>query len=169
MPSRILRYLSMLIILSTLSTVAISNIGCNQGETKAKDLLRRAKESSNDFEKALDLVNEALEIDYTLSEAHAFRGYLFWERGVSAYDKYDDATARKYYSKAAKDYKNAIRFDPRNANYHITLANIYMDLGLYEEAAFSCRQALEVDPNNETAKSLLNHIEDSGLLDDKLR
>jgi len=49
----------------------------------------------------------------------------------------------------------AIKLDPKNAEYRVTLAELYRDLGLKLRAKGEAERALEADPNNRKARDLL--------------
>jgi tetratricopeptide (TPR) repeat protein len=52
----------------------------------------------------------------------------------------------------------AIKLDPRNAGYRVVLAELYRDLGLKLRAKGEAERALEIDPNNRTARDLLETL-----------
>jgi curved DNA-binding protein CbpA len=49
----------------------------------------------------------------------------------------------------------ALKLDPKNAEYRVTLAELYRDLGLKLRAKGEAERALEIDPNNRKARDLL--------------
>ena len=49
----------------------------------------------------------------------------------------------------------ALKLDPKNAEYRVTLAELYRDLGLKLRARGEAERALEIDPHNRKARDLL--------------
>ncbi|HUL30202.1 MAG TPA: tetratricopeptide repeat protein, partial [Thermodesulfobacteriota bacterium] len=49
---------------------------------------------------------------------------------------------------AVKAYKQAIKLDPTNDSYHVSLGNIYFGLGQYDNAASEYNQAVKIDPTS---------------------
>ena len=52
----------------------------------------------------------------------------------------------------------AIKLDPTNAEYRVTLAELYKQLGLKLRAKGEAERALEIDPNNRKARDLLEAL-----------
>ncbi|HET6980405.1 MAG TPA: DUF4388 domain-containing protein [Pyrinomonadaceae bacterium] len=52
----------------------------------------------------------------------------------------------------------AIKLDPTNANYRVTLAELYRDLGLKLRAKGEAERAVATDPNNRKARELLRGL-----------
>lgn len=56
-------------------------------------------------------------------------------------------------------YRRAARLCPRHVTYHIELAQVYQKIGRLEDAQFEYRQAMDLEPDNEIAKSQLSQLE----------
>lgn len=86
-------------------------------------------------------VQKALNIDDSLSEAHAILGFIiFWYEWN--------------WSAAETQFKRAIELDPRNAEAHIFYAHLLSNTGRHDEALAEARLARELDPLNVRTASL---------------
>lgn len=56
---------------------------------------------------------------------------------------------------AEAELQAAIKLDPKNSEYRVTLAELYRDLGLMLRARGEAERALGIDPNNRKAQDLL--------------
>jgi serine/threonine-protein kinase len=85
------------------------------------------------YPKAKAAVKKALEIDDTLSEAHAslasIKTHFDWD-----------------WDGAEREYKRAIELDPGNANAHSGYANYLSAMGRSDEAIIELKRAQELDP-----------------------
>ena len=61
--------------------------------------------------------------------------------------------------KAESELQAAIRLEPRNASYHVMLAQLYYDLTFSRRALAEVERALQLDPNNANATALLGKLE----------
>ena len=59
---------------------------------------------------------------------------------------------------AETELQAAIKLDPKNGEYRVTLAELYRDLGLMLRARGEAERALESDPNNRKARDLLRTL-----------
>jgi tetratricopeptide (TPR) repeat protein len=75
------------------------------------------------------------------AETHAQRGIVY--------------ARRRQYEAAIEELQTAIRLDPRNASYHITLGDLYRGLQDIERARGEYCRALELDPPNAHAQRQL--------------
>ncbi len=82
---------------------------------------------------AKQAISRAIELDETLGEAHATRGFFRW-----VYD-WDFAGAEK-------DLKRAVELNPNYADAHHWSAIYFANVGRHEEAAAEARKAVERDP-----------------------
>ena len=53
---------------------------------------------------------------------------------------------------AIREYKEAIKLNPRNAKAHNNLGNVYATKGMYEDAVKEYEEALRIDPNHINAR-----------------
>ncbi|HLA12610.1 MAG TPA: DnaJ domain-containing protein [Pyrinomonadaceae bacterium] len=60
---------------------------------------------------------------------------------------------------AESELQAAIRLEPRNASYHVMLAQLYYDLTFSRRAQAEVERALQLDPNNANATALLRKLE----------
>ena len=97
-----------------------------------------------------------------------------FEKAVETYKKWltanpnDDAghyNLARTYSKlgndeeAEKEFKEAVKLKPEETEYQTELGNILIKLAQYREAIVSLKKAVEIDPLNERAASLLDDAE----------
>jgi len=68
--------------------------------------------------------------------------------------------AQKKYSRAEKKFKQAIKADPSNANYHLDLGHFYFYLKKnYRGAQYFYKKALKLNPRLKSAKINLKNIQ----------
>jgi TolB-like protein/DNA-binding winged helix-turn-helix (wHTH) protein/Tfp pilus assembly protein PilF len=91
------------------------------------------KEPREMFPLAIEAVHTALELDDTLSEAHAVAGSIKWE-----YD-YD-------WDGGERELRRAIDLNPSNAAAHAAYADLLSKLGRHDEALVELGRAREIDP-----------------------
>jgi DNA-binding winged helix-turn-helix (wHTH) protein/TolB-like protein/Tfp pilus assembly protein PilF len=85
------------------------------------------------FPKATEAVTKALQLDDSLAEAHAIRGWIkFW------FD-WDWAASES-------NFRRAIDLDPNNADAHRGYAHLLSNTGRHEEALREVEKARELDP-----------------------
>ena len=58
--------------------------------------------------------------------------------------------------------QQAIALEPSNANYRVTLANVYLAAGLTKNARRELEAALQLAPGDGTIQSLLKRVTKSG-------
>src|SRR3989338_6146953 len=60
---------------------------------------------------------------------------------------------------ALDHFKKALEYNDKYTPLHISLAEVYIDLGDYDVAEQHCRKALELDANNNQARLMLSSIQ----------
>lgn len=60
---------------------------------------------------------------------------------------------------AETEFQAALKLDPNNASYHLMLAQLYYDLTFFKRARAEAARALELDPSQTEAQTLLNKME----------
>jgi tetratricopeptide (TPR) repeat protein len=60
---------------------------------------------------------------------------------------------------AVSAYKEAVRVAPKMASAHQNLANVYVDMGNFQQAIMHYKKALEIDPTFERAQRGLEHAQ----------
>ncbi|MHC4144379.1 MAG: protein kinase domain-containing protein, partial [Planctomycetota bacterium] len=95
--------------------------------------------------KTIALLNKALEIDYTLAEAHlalaGVRFVLYWD-----------------WVEGAREMKLAIALNPNLAEAHYEYAYYLMAMGCFAEAIAEAKRALQLDPLSLTYEGTLAYI-----------
>jgi protein O-mannosyl-transferase len=97
---------------------------------------------------ALRHLDSALEFDPENPTARRYRAALLNQVGISA------AQAGRT-DRAVAAFKEAIRSDPTLVPAHVNLGIALMESGSFAEAAVSFRAALQIDPNDPTARAYL--------------
>ncbi len=101
------------------------------GEMSPSEFLPRGKAAAQ----------KALELDETLSNAHAVLGFIvFWH-------DWD-------WSESERQYKRALELNPNNADALVYYANLYSNLGRHDEALAMAKRARELDPLNVRTNAL---------------
>jgi tetratricopeptide (TPR) repeat protein len=59
---------------------------------------------------------------------------------------------------AEAELQAAIKLEPGNANYRVTLAQLFRDLGFSVRAKGEAERAVAADPNNQKARDLLREL-----------
>lgn len=95
-----------------------------------------------DLQGAMAELNQAIQIDPSLSEAYALRGVLFM--------------GEKNFQEAAEDFAQVTQLQPKSAEAHLNLAKSQMMLKDYKAALQSATTAKEIDPKNKEAALLSN-------------
>lgn len=70
-----------------------------------------------------------------------------------------DAHARR---QAESELRQAVALDPNNASYRVTLAQLYVAVGLRHRAEAELKQALAFDPHNDGARQILERMKGRG-------
>ena len=91
------------------------------------------------FQEAISLYNEAIQIKPDLSWAYNNRGVVYDDLGN--------------YQQAIADYNKAIEFDPKYAGAYSNRGNAYDDLGNKEQAIADYNKAIELNPKDAGAYS----------------
>ena len=149
-------------LLLILILVVLYELSCGQGnkvDPRALEWYKKALEPVSQ-EESLRRVNIALEIDKDFAEAYSWRAGTYKALGIHARESdHCEEKAREYFEKAIPDYEAAIRLQPNNTYDLSSLAHLYEKLQRYDEAEVYTRKALEIDPENENAKSFLEYLE----------
>ena len=156
-----------------------------KGSSEANRLAREGAEAlkSNDFDKAVDLLRKATNLDhkYTpdLAIAYETRGY-----GLAKNQQFQDAVQdyteaikiksnepriyeeRAYaemkiyaYDKALADYAELIKLKPKEVRYYNFRAYIYEAKEDNQNSMAETEKALQIDPNNQEAKERKQRLE----------
>jgi Tfp pilus assembly protein PilF len=64
----------------------------------------------------------------------------------------------KFGKDAEQNFYKAIELDPWNPDFHMELANFYLNNGLSKRAINMCQRALKIAPNHEAAKKLYHEL-----------
>jgi len=130
--------------------------------------LGQARLSQKKYNEAIEAFQEALELNPVVPESLWFLGMTYFEAGNAqkaleyvkeaiaiGYNYYESLndTLRlidlyketKEYQKMVGAYKNAIKLQPKHAQFYASLAATYRILGDFENAIFYARQAGEID------------------------
>src|SRR3989338_816403 len=57
---------------------------------------------------------------------------------------------------ALNNFKTALEYNDKHATLHLSLAEVYVDMGDFDLAEQHCKKVLELDPNNTQARLLLS-------------
>ncbi|CAD8179273.1 unnamed protein product [Paramecium pentaurelia] len=96
------------------------------------NILGKLYENIGDKSKALNDLNQAIQLNPNYAQAYSIRGNLYEKLG----DK----------SKALNDYNQAIRFDPNNELSYINRGFLYQVIGQIERALFDYYSAIQLNP-----------------------
>lgn len=88
----------------------------------------------NDYSKALDHLNKALELDNNYASAYNMLGYCY--------------SALNNYTEAEKAFQTYIKLIPNSANPHDSYAELLLKMGKYDESIAHYKMAVEKDPVN---------------------
>jgi tetratricopeptide (TPR) repeat protein len=84
------------------------------------------------YPKAMEAIKKALELDEELGEAHAYLGYL---KALFDWD----------FAGAERDFKHAIKLNPRNVDVYIHYSIYLAFMGRFDEAIAGFKRAVELD------------------------
>lgn len=97
-----------------------------------------------EYQKAIDALHNAIDIDADLVDAHYNLGYAYVEQGS--------------HDKAIPHLERAIAIAPNLKRAHYNLARAYRELGNLEAATHAITETLRLDPNYQPAHELANPI-----------
>lgn len=100
---------------------------------------------SGDYAGAIELFNQVVELDDNHSMVFEMRGDAFYEL-----ERYREALA---------DYRDASRLHPDNAELRNNMGVVAAQLGMYVAASGYFNEALEINPEHETARENLTKAE----------
>lgn len=117
---------------------------------QAKQLLSQATSAiqNGDFNGALGLINQAIDLDSTDAESFVLRGIALAQTGQAA--------------GATESFHEALRLDPGNVKAHYNLAVHYYGSGDKTAALEMARQAIAFDPGHAAAQDLLRRLQAEG-------
>jgi len=136
--------------------------------SKQAEVLLQQSQNHTDYQQAIALVSQALELDQNNPQAWYHLSILFYQIGSLelAYESINSALAIKpneakfYYtlgvifqkmdklSEAEKAYQQALTYQPQHYDSLINLGNVYQGLKEFEIAADYYRQAIKINPNH---------------------
>ncbi len=96
---------------------------------------------AENVDKAIPLLEKAIQEDPRYALAHAGLGEAFWR-------KFRDTKGKKWAENAESSCLRAVQLDGRLPNVHVTLGMVFRETGRYEEALNELRTALKFDPAN---------------------
>ncbi len=79
------------------------------------------------------------------------KAHAAWERGVKCYNRLN-------YQCAISESGTAVRLEPDNAQYRVSLAYALMGAKMYEQAAAELQAAIRIDPSNTEARRHLARL-----------
>lgn len=126
-------------------------IDLDPSHIKARYWLAKSYLKLNDYDLAVLHLQKVLEVDPQNSEADALSSKLV----AVSIDSAKKKLKKHDFKSAAKEYERVLILKPESLSTLITLGRIYKKLGLKEKAEDMWRNALAVDPENETVHSLL--------------
>ena len=127
-----------IISLGILTLVIIGIIGCTQPTREAPPSWQEYYDlglrylSENNFQEALVAFNRAIEIDSKQAVVYLERGNAFFALGNNA----------EYQNAAISDYEMALKLDESLIKAYLSIADIYVAQGRYDDAIFALRVAV---------------------------
>jgi tetratricopeptide (TPR) repeat protein/TolB-like protein/predicted Ser/Thr protein kinase len=101
-------------------------------------------QNADSLQRAIALFKSAIDADPQFAEAYASLGEAYWR-------KYEDTRDSKYVELAIGACNRAASLNRNISEVHSTLGLIYRGTGKQADAVKSFREALRLDPNNDTA------------------
>ncbi len=99
-----------------------------------------APEDSAALERAQLAADKALRLDPNLAEAHLAQARLLW-----------GPAGHFFHERAAQEDRRALSLDPNMRRAHGSLGNIYLHIGLLDEAIAELQQTLAISPREDNA------------------
>jgi len=109
----------------------------------AKVLHHRSDRSEND--KALSLIERAIELDQKYAHAHAWRACILGQRWI--YNWTDDRSALE--NEIERELGVALTLDDNDSDVHRILAAVNITKNNFEQASYHQNRALELNPNDD--------------------
>jgi len=119
-------------------------VQAHPGDKRAHWYLSRAYTHRGKTEKAIDSLENTLDLDKRFAPAWQDLGYLYTETGE--------------YKRAESAFMKYMRLKPREPKGHDGIADLYTRAGRFEEAVTQYEQALEMDPDFLTSKRKLGTV-----------
>jgi tetratricopeptide (TPR) repeat protein len=159
-------------------------LSAEENRTQARAYLEEGKQLyiSDQDEKAVDTLQEAIKLDPELAEAYFRLGLAYvavgkdqeaedaYKKAIEKYKKYLEADSKDaeahynmgqayaglhLYSEAVKEYRQATRLKDDDADMFYDLGTALSKLAQYDEAVTAFSKSLDIDPNNTRAEDAL--------------
>lgn len=114
------------------SLVAAQSIDVNLLKAKFEEAARAF--DSGDYDNAVKLFNETIEIHPQFAHSYNYLGMAYRAKGLEL-------------DQVLRYFEKAVEFDPDLAAGYENLGKTYYSLGEFEKAEAACKRALEIDPN----------------------
>ncbi len=101
------------------------------------------RSNRDDNEKALQMLEKALELDPAYAHAHAWKACVLGQAWV--YDWCEDSEAT--WSALLKELKTALDLDDNDSDTHRILAAVHISVGDFEKATYHQERGLRLNPN----------------------
>ncbi len=101
------------------------------------------RSTRQDNQKALELLNKAVELDPAYAQAHAWRACVIGQSWVHGWCENPDATWREMLS----ELKTTLDLDDNDADVHRILAAVHLTGGDHDRAAYHQERGLALNPN----------------------
>jgi Tfp pilus assembly protein PilF len=131
------------------STVSVTQLKGNASAKAARELLRSLKaQNQGDLSRAVEYVQRALQLAPAFMEAHNNLGVLW--------------AAQEKYEAALEEFRTAHNLEPHCGTVAFNLSTTLLFLHRDREAQVWVRRALDLDPANAEARSILANLQVTG-------
>lgn len=120
-------------------------------------LLSRAHHDAGDYAASLKAAETASRLDPHQSLAQYHRGLALWNANVRGRNVRRKAV-QVYAEQAQAALREALRLDPLDAGYHVTLARLLLQTGHPSQAEHHLHQALKLEPDHSPARLALAEL-----------
>lgn len=114
------------------------------------DNLASIYNDKNDYQTAIDTYKKGLALDLTVQDPSDV-GRVYENLGLIYHNN------TKQFDLAEQAFKNALRYDPKQATIYINLGETYILKGMLKEAISQQEKALQLDPNHALAHNNLGY------------